>query len=150
MGLIFHTNNINKRFVRRVVENTLINIDEYPYDFLEIWEIHVWGLGDMDTRFFDHIKTTSGQKINKEMPAGVTGLFRMDLWLHDSTNDFKERENSDRIQHELCHARLINTPEFVHGVHSMVNIRFQTTFWYWNKWRYSRFTLSIIDIRQFL
>ena len=150
MGLVFHTNHINKRFVRRVIENTLINIKEYPYGFLQLWDIHVWGLDDTNPQFFEHIKTTSGQKINPNMPSGVTGLYRMDLYLHDSSNSLKERENSDRIMHELCHARLIGTTDFVSGVHDNIDNRFSTTFWYWNKYKYTRFILSIIDIREFL
>jgi len=150
MALIFHTNHINKRFVRRVFENTLINIDDYPYHFIKEWDIHIWPLSDTNTQFFEHIKTTSGQKINPDMPSGVTGLYRMDLYLHDSSNAFKERENSDRIMHEICHARLINTTHFVTGVHRNLHKRFTTTFWYWNRFKYTKFTLSIIDIRKYL
>jgi hypothetical protein len=142
---------MNKRFVRRVTENTLAHLQVINVGrWLKRWDIHVWPLSETNTQFFEHIKTTSGQKINPNMPSGVTGQFRMDLYLHDSRDPLKERENSDRIMHELCHARLINSEWFVKGVHSMVNIRFPVKFWYWDRFKYKRFQLSIIDIRQFL
>ena len=145
--ITFHTDKINKRFVRRVFENTIMNLGEYPHKFIEAWDIHIWGLEDTNPQFFEHIKTTSGQKINTSMPSGVTGLYRMDLYLHNSPNIFMLRENSDRIQHEICHAILLGTPHFVKGVHDNVNKRFKVSFWYWNRFKYTKFYLSIIDIR---
>lgn len=151
MTLKFHTDKINKRFVRRVIGNTIINLTDYSlYQFLKSWDIHIWSTNDTNPQFFEHIKTTSGQKINPNMPSGVTGKFRMDLWLHDSNNDFKARENSDRIMHEVCHALLINTRYFVSAVHSNVGNRFKVSFWYWDRFKYKKFWLSIIDIRKYL
>ena len=147
----FHTNDINERFVKSTVWNTLAHLKVYNIGrWLKKWDIHVWDLKDTNPQFFEHVQTTSGQKINPNMPSGVTGKYRMDLWLHDSNNDFKARENSDRIMHETCHAILINTPYFVAGVHDNVDNRFQANFWYWNKFRWSKFTLSIIDIRRYM
>jgi hypothetical protein len=123
----FHTNDINKGFVKSTVWNTLAHLK-------------VYNIGN----------TTSGQKINPDMPSGVTGKFRIDLYLHDSRNIFKLRENSDRIQHEICHALLIGTPHFVSGVHDNINNRFTVNYWYWDRFKYTKFTLSIIDIRQYL
>ena len=122
----FHTNRINKRFVRNTIWNTLLNLKVNNIGrWIEKWDIHVWDLKDTNPQFFEHVKTTSGQKINTSMPSGVTGKFRMDLYLHDSSNVFKARENSDRIMHETCHAILIGTPHFVSGVHDNINNRFQ-------------------------
>jgi hypothetical protein len=147
----FHTNRINKRFVRNTIWNTLLNLKVNNVGrWLDKWDIHVWDLKDTNPQFFEHVKTTSGQKINTSMPSGVTGKFRMDLYLHDSSNVFKARENSDRIMHETCHAILIGTPHFVSGVHDNINNRFQATFWYWDRFKYTKFTLSIIDIRAYL
>ena len=147
----FHTNRINKRFVRNTIWNTLLNLKVNNIGrWIEKWDIHVWDLKDTNPQFFEHVKTTSGQKINTSMPSGVTGKFRMDLYLHDSSNVFKARENSDRIMHETCHAILIGTPHFVSGVHDNINNRFQATFWYWDRFKYTKFTLSIIDIRPYL
>ena len=147
----FHTNRINKRFVRNTIWNTLLNLKVNNIGrWIDKWDIHVWDLKDTNPQFFEHVKTTSGQKINTSMPSGVTGKFRMDLYLHDSSNVFKARENSDRIMHETCHAILIGTPHFVSGVHDNVDNRFQATFWYWDRFKYTKFTLSIIDIRAYL
>ena len=147
----FHTNRINKRFVRNTIWNTLLNLKVNNVGrWLDKWDIHVWDLKDTNPQFFEHVKTTSGQKINTSMPSGVTGKFRMDLYLHDSSNVFKARENSDRIMHETCHAILIGTPHFVSGVHDNINNRFQASFWYWDRFKYTKFTLSIIDIRPYL
>ncbi len=147
----YQTKNINKQFVSQTVIHTLANVGIKDLSgWLNKWDIHVWDLKDTNPQFFEHVQTTSGQKINPNMPSGVTGKYRMDLWLHDSNNDFKARENSDRIMHETCHAILINTPYFVAGVHDNVDNRFQANFWYWNKFRWSKFTLSIIDIRRYM
>jgi hypothetical protein len=147
----YHTKNINKQFVSQTVIHTLANVGIKDLSgWLNKWDIHVWDLKDTNPQFFEHVQTTSGQKINPNMPSGVTGKYRMDLWLHDSNNDFKARENSDRIMHETCHAVLISTPYFVSGVHDNVDNRFKANFWYWNKFRWSKFTLSIIDIRPFV
>lgn len=151
MSIIYHTKNINKQFVSQTIIHTLSNVGIRDLSsWLKKWEIHVWNLKDTNPQFFEHIKTTSGQKINTNMPSGVTGKYRMDLWLHDSNNDFKARENSDRIMHETCHAILIGTPHFVKGVHDNVGKRFKVNFWYWKKVFWSKFQLSIIDIREFI
>ena len=151
MGITFHTLNINKRFVRRVVENTLLHTKTKNVGaWLKVWDIHIWSLDDTNPQFFEHIKTTSGQKINPNMPSGVCGKFRIDLFLHDSNNEFKQRENSDRIMHELCHARLYGSPDFVSGVHNNIDNRFNVEFWYWDNFKYKKFMLSIIEIRQYL
>lgn len=151
MGITFHTQNTNKRFVRRVIENTLLNTRvKNVGSWLKVWDIHIWPLDATNPQFFEHITTTSGQRINPDMPSGVTGKLRIDLFLHDSKNEFKQRENSDRIMHELCHARLYGSPDFVSGVHSNINNRFNVEFWYWDRLKYKKFVLSIIEIRQYL
>jgi hypothetical protein len=151
MPLIFHTEHLNKRFIRNTIWNTLLHFKVNDVGkWISKWDIHVWALKDTNPQFFEHVKTTSGQKINTDMPSGVTGKFRMDLYLHDSQNIYKARENSDRVMHEVCHARLIGTPYFVYGVHDNIDNRFKVEFWYWDRFKYSRFYLSIIDIRKYL
>ena len=150
MPLTFHTDHINKRFIKQTIYHTLAHL--YVRDlkgWLDKWDIHVWDTSDTRTEYFGHIYTTSGQKINPGIPSGVTGKYRMDLYLHDSQNSFKARENSDRVMHEVCHAILIGTPDFVSGVHNNLNNRFTVSFWYWDRFKYSKFQLSIIDIRKY-
>ena len=151
MVIKYHTQNLNKHFVNQTVLHTLANVGIRDLSgWIKKWDIHVWNLKDTNPQFFEHIETTSGQRINPDMPSGVTGKYRMDLWLHDSSNVFKLRENSDRIMHEVCHAVLIGTKHFVSGVHDNVGNRFNVKFWYWNKYFWRRMQLSIIDIRKFM
>lgn len=147
--IIFHTKKLNKRLYRNMIWNVLYHLEEFPSDFLKFWDIHIWGLEDTKLEFFEHVKTTSGTAINPNMPSGVTGKYRIDLFLHDSSNEFLSRENSDRVQHELCHARLFGNAYFVKGVHETTD-RFIIKFWYWNKIIWKKFQLSIIDIRPFI
>ena len=106
-----------------------MNLGIYPHMFLKLWNIDIFDLSKTDTIFFKHVRTTSGQKINQDMPSGVTGQFVITLYLHDSNNEFKERENSDRIQHEICHAILYskNRKLMVSGVHNNTK-RFMISF----------------------
>ena len=69
MGIVFHTRKINKRFTRRVIEQTLMHT-KVPNvgSWLKKWDIHIWGLEDTNPQFFEHISTTSGQRINPNMP----------------------------------------------------------------------------------
>jgi hypothetical protein len=119
-------------------------------EFIDKWDIHFWGLCATNPQFFEHVVSTSGGRINTNMPSGVTGKYRIDLFLHDSTNDFKARENSDRVMHELSHAFLFGTPHFVKGVHDNVSDRYLISFWYWSGLRYRKFSLTIIDIKRFI
>lgn len=134
-----------------MIYNVLMHLGiKNTYDFVKKWDIHIWSLKDTNPLFFEHIKSTSGQKINTNMASGVTGMYRIDLYLKDSDNMFVSRENSDRVQHELCHAVLLGKPYMTSAVHDNVNRRFKIHFWYWNRFRWSKFQLSIIDVRQFV
>jgi hypothetical protein len=150
MPIVFNTKNLNERLYKRMIENILLNLGIKVYPFLQEWTINLHDLKNTDTRFYEHVRTTSGQRINPDMPSGVTGKFVIDLYLHDDDNTLKTRENGDRIQHEICHAALLNTPDFVKGVHDNVNNRFQISFWYWRKIFWSRFYMTVIDIRPLL
>lgn len=150
MPVTFHTHNLNERLYHRMIENVVLNLGKNVYNFKKSWDIHIWGLCATNTEFFEHIETTSGQKINPNMPSGVTGKYRIDLYLHDDKNDFKNRENGDRVQHEICHALLYGTPHFVKGVHDNLNNRFTIKFWYrssiiWRQWQ-----MTVINIHKYL
>ncbi len=152
--LTFHTNNLNQRLYRRIIQNQLLHLGIGVYDFVSSWDIHFYSLKQTDPSFFDHVTTTSGQAINTSMPSGVTGQKEIRFWLHDSDNDFKSRENSDRVQHEVCHAVLFDKygtsgGTWVNCVHNQPE-RFIIKFWYWRKFFWSRFQLSVIDIRNLL
>lgn len=150
MPLTFHTTNLNKRLYRRMVENVITNFGVKVYPFLQQWDIHFWGLDSTNPLFFEHVTSTSGGKINVNMPSGVTGKYRIDLFLHDDKNEFKNRENGDRVQHELCHALLFGKPSFVKGVHDNVSNRFTIKFWYWSGAFWKQWQMTVIDIKQFI
>lgn len=147
MKIVFHTTKLNKRFVRRVIDNTLLHIGKPPN--WEDWDIIIYSTKDTPLFDFQGYKSTSGRKLNANIPSGITGDYIIRLFLHDSTNEFEQRENADRIQHELCHARLFGTTHFVSAVHNTVR-RFYVKFWYWRKFWWKKTQLSIIDIRPFL
>jgi len=161
MPLHFETEFLNHRLYQRMVENVLLNFNIPVYQFLKKWNIYLFSLEATDTRFFDHVLSTSGTRINPGIPSGVTGQYEIKLWLHDSTNEFRARENSDRIQHELCHAilyHLFGTNTFtsfdkktnwVRAVHDETK-RFMISFWYWSFPFWRKFRVSVIDIRSWL
>ena len=137
-----------------MIENQLLNLDVEVYDFISSWDIHFHSLEQTDPAYFDHVITTSGQAINTSMPSGVTGQKEIKFWLHDDDNDFKNRENSDRVQHEICHAILYDKygtqgGTWVSGVHQQQG-RFIIKFWYRSQDSWKEFQLSIIDIRDLL
>ena len=157
MGVFFYTNNIDQKMYRSLIENIVLNLDPRPGKvewFIKNWTIRIVPLSKTDVKFFEHITSTSGEKINPNMPSGVTGKFVMDLYLHDDDNEFKFLENSNRVQHEICHALLIGTPYFVKGVHDKISpggaiiSGFKIKFWTnrWKFWRY--FQINVIDIRK--
>jgi len=150
MGITFHTSELNERLYKNMINNIVLNYGRDVYDFLTFWDVHIWGLERTNPAFYDHIKTTSGQRINLKMPSGVTGQYVIDLYLHDDENDFKTRENGDRIQHEIAHALLYKTEHFVKGVHDNVSNRFKISFWYRKGFIWRKHYMTLIDIRKFL
>ena len=151
-----HTDYLNEKMYRRLIENIVLHLDRRnyaAYRFLEEWTIRLRPLSQTREEFFMHTTSTSGAKLNPNMPSGVTGDHVMDLFLHDHSNQFKFRENSDRIQHEICHALLIGTEKFVSGVHSKISPsggylkQFKFNFWT-NRWKFwQKIPITVIDIR---
>jgi hypothetical protein len=148
-----HTDFLNEKMYRRLIENIVLHLGGQAWDFMHDWTIRIRPLSQTREEFFLHTVSTSGTKINTGMPSGVTGQYVMDLFLHDSTNQYKFRENSDRIQHEVCHAMLIGTDKFVSGVHDKVSPAgtylksFKFGFWT-NRWKFwNKIPITVIDIR---
>lgn len=139
-----------------MVRNILMRYGVDVYTFMANWKIQFYPLAQTNPKYFDHFVTTSGQKINPNMPSGATGKNVVTLWLHDSTNEFKDRENSDRVMHELCHAMLLDKYgtrgeiNWVTAVHKNQDMRFHFNFWYWKTPFWRRFPISAIEIRNFL
>jgi len=129
------------------------------YEFKKRWTIHIYPSTETQLAFFDHIFTTSGQKIVPGIPSGVTGKFEMKLFLVDSPNSFVDRSNHVVAMHEFCHARLYERHRthnriWVEAVHSKIDYQgrilksFPISFWYWKKFFWSRIQLNVIDIRE--
>ena len=138
-----------------MIRNILLHYGVYSKHFLDRWNIRIYPLDKTDPRFYEHLKTTDGVKINSHIPSGVTGLRVMTLFVHDSMNNRKMMENARVIGHELAHAILLDRygtkdKQWVKGVHGNDWI-FNFKFWYskwWVLWRYIPITL--VDIRYLL
>jgi hypothetical protein len=150
MGIHFHTENLNKNLYRQMIFSILAYNHKNAYDFITFWDVHIWPLQSMDPKYLDGYKSTEGNKVNFKMAWGITGKNRIDLYLNDTNNTFIARENSTVLQHEICHALLFGTPHFVDGVHDNQKNIYPIEFWYWSKWRYRKFRLWCIDIRDLL
>lgn len=161
MPVIFGTDNLNQRLYRKMIWYILAELYDYDYskisNFLRNWTIEIYSTEEANTEFFKHILSTSGGKLNTGMASGHTGIRYIALFLIDVNNWGIHHSNSDRVQHELCHARLLEKlffdtkdKRFVTLVHNETK-RFFKYFWYWN-WKFFklRFRLSIIDIRNSL
>ena len=157
MPIINHTDFLDEKLYRRLIENVVLHLDvsqHAPKTFLDEWTVKLRPLSQTNEAFFLHTVSTSGQKINTGMPSGVTGKYVIDLFLHDSSKDMRKfMENADRVQHEVCHALLYGTDKFVRGVHDKISPMgtclkcFKFNFWT-NRWRFwQRIPITVIDIR---
>ena len=154
-----HTDFLDDKMYRRLITNVVMHLTRtpgMPKWFINRWTIRLRPLSQTNEDFFKHTESTSGGKINTGQPSGVTGQYVMDLFLHDEPKMMHFRENADRIQHEICHALLINTEWFVKGVHNKVSPSggyiksFKINFWT-NRWKvWQRIPITIIDIREHL
>jgi len=162
MPFVYHTNNLDTNAYTQMLRRILYEF--FPVnklmEFETKWTVSFYDLTNTRSEFFDHVKIQEGQSINTSMPSGVTGLHVVDLFIHDSTDQMKMRENSDRIQHELMHAILFevygnqkrqsdNKLIYVHEVHdrNANGQRFKIDFWYNFQDRWQKLQLSLIDIR---
>ena len=125
--------------------------------FLNKWTIEFHSLEYANTQFFGHVKLQEGQSINPNMPSGVTGQDQILLYLHDSKNIMKARENSDRIQHELCHAVLyfLHQNKKLEGKKNVLAVTavhdnpliYHIIYWYKKLLIWRKFPIALIDIR---
>ena len=78
--------------VRRILYEFLTSKE--MLQFLNNWTIEFHSLENANTQFYEHVKLQEGQRINPNMPSGVTGQEQVLLYLHDSKNFMKARELS--------------------------------------------------------
>lgn len=126
--------------------------------FMDEWHIQIYDTKEASEKFFEHVLSTSGGKLNTGIPSGVTGKYDMKLFLHDHKKvDIRRMmENADRIQHELMHALLYTkhgtrNKVFVKAVHDaeFANSKFIINFWYFRAFlRWTRIPIAIADVRR--
>jgi len=159
---LHRTRNLDKSFYEQLTRRILYEFLTAAeiIEFLKVWEIEFHNLEYMNRQFFAHVKLQEGQRISSNSPAGVTGQGQIILYLHDSKNEMKTRENTDRLQHELCHAVLFFLYKNLRlegqkqnmatkAVHDQNNggQRFKINFWHRKFLFWKKMQISIIDIR---
>jgi len=148
--LFFHTRNLNEKLYERMIQNFCAHTNQNVHEFFKKWTIHIFSLEDTNPAYYDHIALGNGERIAAGITSGVTGMFEIKLWLHDSTDNFKNRENAVTVCHELAHAVLFHRygsegNYHVKRVHGNTN-RFKMSFWYRSKFLWRRFTASLAAI----
>lgn len=160
--IVFHTRNLNHVTYKRLILRMLWEL--YGYDlkratqFLDVVKIEIHPLSDTNTAYFAHLKTTSGQKINPNMPSGVAGKNHIRLFLHDNrlnSMGLRLRENAERIGHEICHEILFLKwgtagGRHVTEVHDRADRGEKFTFWFYTLKTWWKIPITIIDIRRLL
>lgn len=165
MPYVYQTSNLDTNTYSQMLRTILYALVPVKklIEFETKWTVSFYDLANTRSEFFNHVKLQEGQAINTSMPSGVTGLHVVDLYIHDSVNQMKMRENSDRIQHELMHAILFeiygnekrpsdNKLIYVHEVHdrNANGQRFKIDFWYRFQNRWQKLQISLIDIRDLI
>lgn len=150
MGIIFHTKNLNKKLYKSMIWNIVTNYGKDVYDFVTFWEINIRPLEKKRPDFFDGYETAMSHKINFDMAWGITGKYKIDLYLDDVKGHRYAMQNSTVIQHEIAHALLYKTQHFVMGVHDNVSNTFPVSFWYWDRFWWKKMVVRCIDIRPIL
>ena len=160
MPIEFATTKLSKRVYSRLIRRIVWEL--YRYDtskmreFMKHWDIKVIDSLSADTRFFEHVNTTDGQKINPGIPSGVTGDHVMFLYVNDEKGELYIRQNGKVIAHELCHAVLLckegtksgGWVKWVHDADSRKDF-FTIKFWYmWPLW--FKTYITVIDVRDLL
>ena len=159
MPLIFYTEKINEKQYKRLCYRILYELYNHDHKkvvfFLGHVRVEIYPLSKTTTKYFEHIKTTSGQKINPNQPSGVAGKFNVKLFLHDSKLSglgFKFRENADRIGHEFGHEKLwldygTSSGHWVEAIHDRDNKEGKFRFWHWTLKPFVLLPIHIIDSR---
>jgi len=163
MPIIFHTKHISEERYKWLITSILYRMYDFDMtrtlEFLEKVTIEIHSTEDTQLQFFQHLKSTSGTKLNSKITSGVAGHYHVRLFLHDSKFNalgFRFRENADRIGHEFSHEALYMKFGSVGGrhvteVHDRNNRDGKFTFWFWmfnNSW--IKLPITIIDIRELL
>tara|TARA_R110002051_G_scaffold71194_1_gene128301 strand:+ start:65 stop:520 length:456 start_codon:yes stop_codon:yes gene_type:complete len=150
MGITFHTENLNKQLYKLMIWNIVTNYGRDVYDYLTFWDIHIHPLKDFKANYFDGYETAKSHKVNFNMAWGMTGKYKIDLYLDDKKGHRHAMMNSTVVQHEIAHSLLFGTSFFVTGVHDNVTKTFTISFWYFDRFWWKRMKVRCIDIRSML
>jgi len=150
MGITFHTENLNKQLYKLMIWNIVTNYGRDVYDYLTFWDIHIHPLKDFKANYFDGYETAKSHKVNFNMAWGMTGKYKIDLYLDDKKGHRHAMMNSTVVQHEIAHSLLFGTSYFVTGVHDNVSNTFTISFWYFDRFWWKRMKVRCIDIRSML
>jgi len=162
MPIIFHTSHIREGTYRWLILSILYrmyNFDlERVLNFVEKVTIEIHPTSDTKLQYFQHLKSTSGTKLNSKITSGVAGHYHVRLFLHDSILNglgFRFRENADRIGHEFAHEALYIKfgsagGRHVTEVHSRDNREGKFTFWFYVIGSWLKLPITIIDVRKLL
>ena len=147
----YNSEKLNQRYYNAVIRNTVMHYKKNVGTYLKHWKINMFDNSETNILFFQHLKTTSGQKINTGMASGNTGKFVITMWLiPDNNNEMILRQNGMKLSHEIAHSILFGTDGFVKEVHraDKENDIFHISFWYWHKifWKKTRLTLLNIKL----
>ena len=150
MGVIFHTKNLNKQLYKLMIWNIILNYKGNIYEYLNKWDIHIHPLKDFKPDYFDGYETAKTHKVNFDMAWGMTGKYKIDLYLDDTKGHRHGMMNSTVVQHEIAHSMLFGTGFFVTGVHDNVSNVFTISFWYRDRFWWRKMKVRCIDIRSML
>ena len=147
----FYADKLHKRKYTRLIKLYCYHHGINPTQFLKRWKINLLGLEHTDPAFYGHLGIIPGQTINTGIPSGVTGMFEINCFLHNSKNEMLDRENFEVLSHELAHAVLIDKygtagGRHVSEVHNKPK-RFTFNVWYFKKIFWKKVRVTAIDVR---
>ena len=158
----FHTEYLDQRRYKRLMLNILwwlYNNDlSKAMDFLDMVDVHIWKKQDANLDFFRHVVSTSGLSLNVNIPSGVAGQNRIDLFLHDTrytSLGFYLRSNANRMQHEFAHEAYwlkhgTNSVDWVRIIHNYIDQKLFFRFNYYILWSWFKLPITVVDIRKYL
>ena len=160
--ITFHTDHLDQRRYKRLMLYILWNLYSYNLTkamiFLKKVDVHVWKKQDANLEFFEHTASTSGLELNTNIPSGVAGQNRVDVFLHDTRYTwlgFYLRSNASRIGHEFAHEAYwlrhgTDRGDWVRIIHNYAQqkLLFRFDFYILESW--FKLPITLIDIRSYL
>ena len=98
---VFRTKNLDHKFYENMVRRILYEFltSKEMLQFLNNWTIEFHSLEKANTQFYEHVKLQEGQRINPNMPSGVTGQEQV-LFAHKETLRHRQEPAEGRAPQE--------------------------------------------------